>query len=174
MDDVIQIGTAAVAIYGAAFSTYTFLQQRKSEKPNLFVNYGWSYGIVDRKMSAFPEVLNLNAVNHGRRDLVVRHLSLEIPNFCLITPLFMKTEITNISDKNKYDITNTRLKSGDEVEISYDYNDLLFMLSNRGIQTPIRIRAVCEDSLENFFFSTWFEIGECRYNDGAGLDSGNR
>ena len=62
------------------------------------------------------------------------------------------------SSNNKYPVSNTRLKCGDQTDISFDYDALSKMLTERGYGAELKIRAVCEDTLENFYFGAWFEM----------------
>ena len=78
----------------------------------------------------------------------------------MITPHFLGSSSADEVVDNKYDVEDKRLQCGDRIEVVFDYEKLLNMLHDRRANLPMRVRAVCEDSLENFYFSTWFEIGD--------------
>ena len=163
MESVSEILTPLLALYGAALSTYVFYKNMQSRRPTMFVSHGWSYDFGQRRdLDWFPVTLNLHAVNHGQPEIVVSSLGLEIPEFCIITPNFVDSNSADESDNNKYEVEDKRLHHGDRIEVVFDYGKLLHMLHSRGVTFPVRVRAVCEDSLENFYFSTWFEIGRER------------
>ena len=103
-----------------------------------------------------PEVLCLHAVNDGGRDLVVSTLSLEIPGYCLIGPKFL--DHFGASDVGGDDVEGRRLAVGDRIEVRFDNTALRELIRRLDVQKPLRVRAVLEDTLENFFFSSWFEI----------------
>ena len=107
-----------------------------------------------------PDVLLIYAVNRGRHEVVVSSLCIEIPELCRITPLFVDKMTESEHTNNKYPLEeNDRLKSGQRLEISFDNHTLIEEWRRRGLEMPLRVRAVFEDTLENVFYSSWFEIG---------------
>ena len=61
-----------------------------------------------------------------------------------------------------------KLKRGEQFDVTYDYKALLKWIEAINLKTPMRVRGICEDTLENYFYSVWIDIGaqdECR---GAG------
>ena len=111
-------------------------------------------------MADRPDALVLNALNSGRREILVSQLALDIPGFMLISPRFLTSKRENRSSRhNRYELDNARLAPGDTIDVSFDYAQLLAMLSDHGIDTPLRVRGLCHDSLYNFFAGTWIEIG---------------
>lgn len=160
MESVSEILTPLLALYGAALSTYVFYKNMQSKQPTMFVSHGWSYDFDQRHhLDPFPTTLNIHAVNHGQSEIVVASLGLEILELFVVTPNFVDSNNAEESDYNKYDIEDKRLRHGDRIEVVFDYEKLLHIMHSRGLTFPMRVRAVCEDSLENFYFSTWFEIG---------------
>ena len=156
----IQIVTALVALYAAGFSTWLFFRQKRLDRPNVWVGPAFHYPITGRRMADHPAALVLKATNSGRHETVLTELALEIPGFVAITPLFLtaKTE-DRTSRHNRYEIDNARLAPGDTITVSFDYAQLLTMLSDHSIDTPLQVRGLCHDSLYNFYASRWFEIG---------------
>ena len=150
--------TGAVAIYGAALSSYIFFRNRRLERNVLSVTYGWSYS-VPGPMDV-PELLKLEATNTCRHEVVVFSLSLDIPGFCRITPAFLDKEGDKEDTKNEYFSEGARLKPGEQISATFDYAELMQFIERMNWVTPLRVRATCEDTLENFFFGSWFEIGK--------------
>ena len=155
---VVEIVTPMVALYGAILATAVGVKGLRSDRLSAFVSYGWSYSADSIGSSAPPEELCLHAVNDGRRDLVVSTLSLEIPEFCLIAPKFL--ERFGASRVRKDDVEGQRLAVGDRIEVRFDNTALRSLLERLGVQRPVRVRAVLEDTLENFYFSSWFQVGD--------------
>lgn len=163
--------TPLLAIYGAALSTYICIRNILSERVKVFVTHGWDYKMIDGTLDDTPTALELSAVNKCQKDVVVSHLSLEITDLGYIAPGFLEydkpmTVFDNIaaairrSGATKGKITNEILKPGHELKISFNYQQLVEALRDRGIVMPLRVRAVFEDTLENVFFSSWFRIGK--------------
>ena len=122
-------------------------------------------------MEESPETLNLSAVNTCRKDIVVGSLTLEIPDFVCIAPKFLDYEtpgtvLDNLASvirrakRTKRRTTPQVLKPGHKLEVSFDHSRLVEVLRRRGMAMPLRVRAVFQDTLENVFYSSWFDIGE--------------
>ena len=158
MPNLTEILIAIVAVYGAALSTYMLVRRIQSEKPKVLVAHGWTYALGEKGMDKTPTSLDIQAVNHGARDVVVQSLCLEIPDLCRITPKFLASMSGDSSPNNKYPVSNTRLKCGDQTDISFDYDALSMMLTERGYGAELKIRAVCEDTLENVYIGEWFKM----------------
>ena len=161
MDEVVQIGTALIAFYGAVFSTVLFFRQKRLDRPKIEVSHAFHYAVApDRKRDAPPAALLVQAVNSGRQELVVTHLALEIPGFTAITPSFLTLKRGNRKSRyNRPQLDKARLRPGDMMETSFDYAQLLAMLDDHGIDTPLQVRGLCYDTLGNFFSASWHEIG---------------
>ena len=150
--------TGAVAIYGAVLSSYILYRNMRSARNKLSVTYGWSYSVPGPVN--VPQLLELEATNTGRHDMVVFSLRLDIPRFCRITPAFLDKEGNKEESKNRYFAKGVRLKPGDQISATFDYAELKQFIERMKWTTPLRVRAVCEDTLENYFFGSWFEIGK--------------
>ena len=149
-----------VALYGAGFSTWLFFRQKGLDRPNLWVGPAFHFPITGRTMADRPSALVVKAINSGRREILVSHITLDIPGFTPITPLFLTSKPENRSSRhNRYEIDNAWLAPGDTIAASFDYAQLLTMLRDHGIDMPLQVRGLCHDSLHNFFTSSWFEIG---------------
>lgn len=159
MVDLVDILVAIVAVYGAVLSTYMLVRRIRSDRFNIFVTHGWAYSLSDNSMDKSPKSLTISAVNHGAREVVIESLCLEIPSFCRITPMGLELMNGGSCPNNKYPVEKTRLKCGDQIEASFDYAALSKILTQRGFGARSRIRAVCEDTLENVYASAWFEMG---------------
>ena len=108
-----------------------------------------------------PNALTIGAVNQGKRDSKLRMLGIEIPDYCIISPGFIDAMIGTSGDHNKHVDGRITLNSGDEIEVCFDYEKLTgFLAKNLGRELPCRVRPVYEDTLENSFFGTWFQLGE--------------
>ena len=171
MESITSALTPILALYGAVLSTYICIRTIRAERVRVFVTHGWTYGMTARGMAESPETLNLSAVNTCRKDIVVSSLALDVPGFCYITPRFLEYEtpgtvLDNLASAIRR-ATSTRretapevLKPGHELEVSFDHSQLVEVLRRRGMEMPLRVRAVFGDTLENIFFSSWFHIGE--------------
>lgn len=157
---MLDILIAIIAVYGAALSTYMLVRRVRSDKTKVVVTHGWSYNIRNNRMDNRPEYLGICAVNHSRKEVVVQSLSLEIPGLCLIAPGFLEIYGGDKSPNNRNLTEDTRLRCGDKAEVSFDCKMLRAMLNKHGYSVQLRVRAVCEDTLENVYYSSWFEIGE--------------
>ena len=157
---MLDILVAVIAGYGAVLSTYMLVRRVRSDKTKVVVTHGWSYSIRDNRMDNRPEYLGVYAVNHSRKEVVIHSLSLELPGLCLIAPEFLEIYGGDESPNNKNLTEDTRLRYGDKAEVSFDCEMLRTMLKRHGYSVQSRVRAVCEDTLENVYYSSWFEIGE--------------
>lgn len=163
METATEVLVPLLALYGATLSTYVCYKNIQANRPKLFVTHGWSYDIdKGGSFGWFPTTLNLYAVNQRQREVVVSSFGLELPDSNVITPPFLDISESDGNSNNKYDVEDKRLQYGDRIEIVFDYRKLLDRLHGRNAKLPLRVRAVCEDSLENFYFSTRFEIGNER------------
>ena len=171
IESIISVLTPLLALYGAGLSTYICIRGIRSKRVQVFVTHGWSYGFTTEGMADSPESLELSAVNTCRQDVVVSSLTLDIPGFCRIAPGFFEyvkreTVLDNLSsvirrpDSPQRKETHQVLKPGHQLEVSFDYSQLVEDLRSRGMAMPLRVRAVFEDTLENYFFSSWFHIGD--------------
>lgn len=171
MESITSALTPILALYGAVLSTYICIRTIRAERVRVFVTHGWRYGVTSKGMDESPETLILSAVNTCRKDIVVRSLALDIPDFCGITPEFLEYEtpgtvLDNLASAIRR-ATSTRrkatpevLKPGHKLEVSFDHSQLVEVLRRREMEMPLRVRAVFEDTLENVFVSSWFHIGE--------------
>lgn len=128
--------TPVLALYGAVLSTIIYIREIRSERVQVFVSHGWSYGYTAEGMANSPERLELRAVNTCRQDVVVCSLALEIPGFCRIAPEFLgygkrETVSENLSsvsrrpDSPRRKKTHQVLKPGHQLEVSFDYSQLV-------------------------------------------------
>lgn len=153
---VVEMLTPILAMYGAILATVVAVNRLRSDRLSAFVSHGWSYSQDSLMNSAPPKHLFLHAVNNGRRDLVVSSLTLDIPGCCRIAPGFLdQFGATNIGYD---DVEGRRLSVGDRIQVQFDNLALRSMIQRLPVQPPVRVRAVLEDTLENYFFSSWFEI----------------
>ena len=145
--------TILVALYGAGLSTYLVIRNLILDKPKLSVTYGWSSPIHATTKS--PDTLTLHATNVGRREVVVYVLALELEGYVCITPGFLEYELLKFpkSDKNKNAEQKVRLKPGDDIETAFDASQIAQFVKR---SPASRVRAYCEDTLENRFLGTWF------------------
>lgn len=155
---IFDLVTLLVALYGAALATFLGIKELGSDRLSAIVSYGWSYSEDSIKYSGSPDEIILNAVNSGRRDLVVSSLSLEIKGFCCITPAFLEEFGASKPERNV--VEGHRLCTGDRIEARFDIAALKRLIGIREVQGPVSVRAVLEDTLENFYCSSWFEIRE--------------
>ena len=152
---VTEIVTAGVALYGAGLSSYIAARSFVSDKPKLTVTYGWGYPAIAATID-FPETLALYATNVGRREVVVSMLALELEGYACITPGFLE-EMAKFpkSDKNRNAGQELRLKPGDKIESVFDASQLIQFLKR---SPELRVRAYCEDTLENRFLGKWIDM----------------
>lgn len=171
IESIMSVLTPILALYGAVLSTIIYIKEIRSKRVQVFVTHGWSYGLTAEGMEDSPKSLELSAVNACRQDVVVSSLTLDIPGFCRISPQFLEcdqraTVVDNLSsvirrpDFTQRKKTHQILKPGHQLEASFDHSQLVEVLRSRGMAMPLRVRAVFEDTLENFFFSSWFHIGD--------------
>ena len=159
--DLVDTLTLLIAGYGAILSSVIFVKNVKSERPNVFVSHGYSYDRETLISRRDPEELTVVATNHGKREIKVKMLGIEIPGYCIVSPIFFNGFAELRSDHNKGMDENVTLKYGDEIQISFDYRHLMDFLSKRlGRDIPCQIRPVCEDTLGNTFSGTWFGLGD--------------
>ena len=162
--DTIAVIIAAISIiiagYGAVLSTIVLVRRIRDDRFDVFVSHGYSYERKNLIRGNDPDALTISAVNRGKRELKSTILGIDIPDYCIITPTFLD-EITNAdSENNKCIDEKITLKPGDKIEASFDYKHLtIFLVNNLGRELPCRIRPVYEDTLENVFCGTWFELG---------------
>ena len=152
-----EIITTITAIWGAGLSSYLAYKNFISDKPKMFVTYGWSYPITGGIMDSSPYALDLYATNVGRREVVVHVLALEVEGRACISPSFLECELVKFpkSENNKNADQYKKLKHGEQINASFDASQLMqFLKSFPGL----RIRAYCEDTLENRFLGTWIDI----------------
>ena len=158
LETIIQTTVTAAALWGAGLSSYLAWRNFKADKPTMFVTHGWSQDmdIIERTIESSPSALTLHATNTGRQEIVVHILGLEIEGRCCITPGILE-DLTNLppSDKNKDAQHNTRLKLGDSISAAFDLRHLIQLLGNF---PGLRIRAYCEDTLENRFLGSWIDM----------------
>lgn len=150
-----EVITLVIADYGAVLSSYLGIRHLRSQKPKMSVTHGWSYG-EDVRVPTTPKYLHLHAVNTGNPDIVIQILALDIPNFMILTPGFLAHGVQSQYSNFKGNVQGRRLKAGDKIEICFDYTMLLEFFEKRKL--PLRVRAVCEDTLENWYNSEWFEM----------------
>lgn len=155
---VAQVVTLLVALYGAVVATILGYQRFRSDRLSVFVSFGWTLG--RRKGTA--AALTLEAVNDGRRDVVVSSLTLEIPGICRVTPAFLESLSSTSVRHQKEPAHHLRLRPGETTQAVFDNAALQAFVRDRlGLKDPaVRVRAVLEDTLENCFFSRWFELDE--------------
>lgn len=171
MESVLSVLTPILALYGAVLSTYICIRNIRSERIKVFVTHGWTYVVTTEDTENPPERLQLYATNTCRQDVVVRSLTLDIPDVMCITPQFLErnkrhtildnlTSMARRTDLTKQEASHEILKPGHRLKVSFDYSRLVEVLCGRGLTMPLRVRAVFEDTLENVFFSSWFHIGK--------------
>ena len=165
IESIMSVLTPILALYGAVLSTIIYIREIRSERVQVFVSHGWSYGFIAEGLPDSPERLELRAVNTCRQDVVVSSLALEIPGFCRIAPEFLEydkreTVLDNLSSVIRRPDSPQVLKPGHQHEVSFDYSQLVEGLRSRGMAMPLRVRVVFEDTLGNDFFSSWFHIGD--------------
>lgn len=163
--DTIAIIIAAISIviagYGAVLSTIVLIRRIEDNKVDIFVSYGYSYKVKTSLNGNNPDALIISAVNQGKRDSKLRMLGIEIPDYCIVAPGFIDAMIGTSSEYNKDVDGRIVLKSGDEIEVSFDYKQLTgFLVKKFGRGPPCRIRPVYEDTLNNYFPGTWFKLGK--------------
>ncbi len=153
---VLEIITAVVAVYGAGLSSYLAYRNFISDKPKLSVTYGWSYPDIAAATIDSPETLTLYATNVGRREVVVSILGLELEGYACITPRFLEGVAKfPKSDRNKNGGQKVRLKPGDAIEAVFDASQLIQFVKR---SSALRVRAYCEDTLENSFLGRWIDM----------------
>ena len=165
METIKEVLIPLLALYGAGLSTYVCYKNIQSNRPKVFTTHGWSYEVdQNRRLNWFPTTLTLHAVNRGQQEVVVVSLGLELSNSNIILPTYFDPNDADAPEKNEHDAEDKRLQYGDKIEVVFGYENLLNGLRGQKANLPMRVRAVCEDSLENFYFSTYFEIGKeiCR------------
>lgn len=171
IQSIMSVLTPILALYGAALSTYICIRNIRSERVKVSVTHGWSFGVTAKGLEESPEKLQLYAVNECRHDVVVGSLTLEIPGLCRIAPQFLEyeksstwfdslTSVIRRPDATKQESAHDILKPGHQLEVAFDYSRLVEILRSRGIEMPLRVRAVFEDTLENVSYSSWFHIGK--------------
>ena len=148
--------TLAIAGYGAVVSSYLGFRHLKAQKPMMSVTHGWTYGSENIRGNDTRECLHLHAVNTGSPDIVVQILALDVPNYMVMTPSFIEFNIQSQYSEHNSKIQGQRLKSGDTLEARFDYAILLNFFESRKI--PQRVRATCQDTLGNFYYSEWFDL----------------
>ena len=166
INDGIALLTPILAVYGAGLSTYLCVKAVRSDRIQVAVTHGWGYSPEALRESKSPEELTISAVNECRREIVMTSLTLEIPGLARIVPAFLEPFGAK-KERLKEEPDQTRLMPGDKIEVSFDHSALKTMLRSYRIETPVQVRAVFEDTLENLFFGSWFEIGK-----GGGSRSG--
>ena len=153
---VLEIITAGVALYGAGLSSYLAYRSFISDKPKLTVTYGWGYPVTATTNDDSPETLTLHATNVGRREVVVSILGLELEGYACITPGFLESMAKFPKlDRNRGGGQKVRLKPGDEIEAVFDASQLIQFVKR---SPALRVRAYCEDTLENSFLGTWIDM----------------
>ena len=157
LNSISEIITTIAALWGAGLSSYLAYKNLISDKPKMFVTCGWSYPVIGGIMDSSPNVLNLEATNAGRREVIVHVLSLEVEGQFYISPSFLENELVKFprSENNKNADQNKRLKPGEKINASFDVSQLMQFLKRF---PGSRIRAYCEDTLENRFLGTWIDI----------------
>lgn len=163
-DGLWSILTFLVALYGAALSTFVYFRSIQTGKTNVLVSRGYSYEFSDGALSDIPDTLTLSATNFSNHEVVIVNICLEIPGFANIAPGFLVPELANVkkSEKNKGEISRTRLKKGDSADVTFDYLSLSEFIVKKGKNLPFKVRGVCETSLEEFYYTDWFSIGDDR------------
>ena len=165
MDNITDVLTILIAIYGALLSTHIYMRQRKQDRVYLSVACRKSYNFNSKFDEKDCETLAVTVTNHSFHEVVICSLTLEIPakNSVLISPWMIQdsnddseVSINQGIVKNK---ENIKIKRGEQFSATYDYKELLELIESFNLKTPLRVRGVCEDTLENCFFSDWIEIG---------------
>lgn len=177
---VVEVTALVIALYGAIVATIVAVQGLRADRASVFVSHGWSYSVDDfvRPGHPQPHELLLTAVNSGRRDVVVRSLGLEIPGLgAVVSPEFVESTLIQEDGRlqflpqkaaesrpqERYRRNDRRLTPGEKMELRFDAEELGRLLDqmhrHRGVGTG-RVRAVLEDTTENRYCGSWFEIRE--------------
>ena len=150
-----------IALYGAVLATFVAVKDWLAGRTSVFVSYGWVYTMEGLANHAPPDQLLLTAVNDGRRDVVVGTFTLELPDLGRVTPAFFAGQQPRSKASTCAGaIEGKRLAPGDSVQVKFDGKAVRALVRQKFDKGPVELRGVLEDSLENHYFSSSFEVGE--------------
>lgn len=134
----------AIAIYGAALSTFNWRQSVRKDRRQITVSLSTTMPVWGSQLGA-PYV-KLEAVNTGQRVVTVKTLTLETPSGGRIAPM-LADRFPGMPDTR----LPVSLSDGQAAQLSLPYSDIAEALLANGQNRKIKLTPVCVDSADNVY-----------------------
>jgi hypothetical protein len=147
---IVQLIIAAVAIYGAALSTYNLYSRRPKVKVN------WSHGFLGTPGVGItsPPFLTLTAMNKGERTVMLGFVGFDLPYKNLFHILFRRREKYILQfplpDKLGHKLPY-ELIPGTSFDYSTPFGDLARSLLNSGYSGDVKVSGYFKDQVGNIY-----------------------
>jgi len=139
---LIQIIVAVVAVYGAVFSTITFVSRKKEKKRQLEIKFSNGFLMYGQEPGEF--VLFVEVSNPGYRDVTINIPSLILPDKKVVA--FIDPYQSDVRFPHK-------LAEGTNCKVWTEMRDLAQNLKEHGYSGIIEINAKVEDGAGNIYRS---------------------
>jgi hypothetical protein len=127
--------TFAIAVYGAALSTFNLVQSITKERRQVIINQTAAFYALPAG-GVGPAMVNIDVINRGHRPVVVSAPTMQMPNGRLL--VFINAD--GFRDFPK------RLEDGETGSIRMPYHLIASSLRDAGYSGKVDLRAICIDT----------------------------